>query len=171
MVNYQSGKIYEITGNGYSYYGSTVKVLSQRLSGHVYDYNLYMTWEDMKYVTSFKCFENNNTDYEITLVELFPCNNMDELKVRERYYIELNRDRCVNKQIPGRTRKEYRVDNADNIRAKSLKYTSENREKISANRNKKDKCLCGAIFTHVNILRHKLTQKHIKYFQQSEEDN
>jgi hypothetical protein len=162
-MNYQNGKIYKITGNNYTYYGSTVKPLSQRLSGHLGAYKTYMTWEDQKYISSFKCFGSIIKDYEISLVELCPCNNKDELQVRERYYIELYRDSCVNKCIPGRTMKEYRTDNATIIQAHRKQYRLENKEKISSYNLKKDTCMCGGIYTHIHAARHKRTKKHITY--------
>ena len=74
MVNYQLGKIYKITGNEYTYYGSTAQFyLSTRLTCHVKSYKYYLTGKH-RYVTSFKCFENDNKDYQITLVETYSCN-------------------------------------------------------------------------------------------------
>jgi hypothetical protein len=163
-TNYQNGKIYKITGNGYTYYGSTVRELSHRLSGHLGAYKSYMTWEDQPYITSFKCFENNIIkNYKISLVELCPCSNNNELQIRERYHIELNRENCVNKCIPGRTSKEYKIDNADIIRTNNKQYKLENKEKISSYNLKKDTCICGAKFAHINTSRHKRTKKHITY--------
>ena len=44
---------------------------------------------------------------KITLV----INNVDELHARERYWVENNIS--VNKQIPSRTREEYKIDTHD----------------------------------------------------------
>ena len=64
-----------------------------------------------RYITAFKVIENKN--YSIILMELYPCGSKAELKARERYYIENNE--CVNKHIPGRTKKEYYDSNRDKI--------------------------------------------------------
>jgi hypothetical protein len=42
--------------------------------------------------------------YEITLIELYPCSSRDELRARERFHVEQNV--CVNKNMPGRGVKE-----------------------------------------------------------------
>jgi hypothetical protein len=60
-------------------------------------------------MTSFQIIERDN--YKISLIELFPCNLKDELSAREGYYIR--NIKCVNKQIPGRTQKEWCNDNPD----------------------------------------------------------
>ena len=78
------------------------------------------------YITSFKIFENG--DYDIILVEKYPCKDRMELYQRERYYIENNE--CVNKIIPTRTEKEWREDNAEKIKEDKKEYYLENKEII-----------------------------------------
>jgi len=129
MVNYNNGKIYKIVDNtnGNIYIGSTIKkYLSSRLALHKSNYKRFL---EGKVKTCCSCkliFENN--DYDIILLELVNCNSNDELKARERYYME-NND-CVNKNITGRTRKEYYKDNKEEIKEKSLKYYNENKDKV-----------------------------------------
>jgi len=111
MVNYNNGKIYKIVDNTNNkiYVGSTTKYyLSDRLSGHRCDYRRYLKGKH-SYVSSFEIIKNN--DYDIVLLELVNCNSKEELKARERYYIETLD--CINKNIPGRTNKEYINDNKD----------------------------------------------------------
>lgn len=125
MVNYQLGKIYKLTGNGCTYYGSTAQLyLSTRLAGHVKNFKAYLAGKH-NYVTSFKCLENTR-NYEITLIEAYPCNSRAELEARERYYIELNRGMCCNRRIPTRTKKEYYIDNVEKIK----NYRMENSDRI-----------------------------------------
>jgi hypothetical protein len=95
MNKYNNGKIYKIVDNtnGDVYYGSTVKTLQERLSRHISSLNC----------SSRKIIKNN--DYNIILIENYPCESEEELKLRERYYIENNE--CINILIPGRTQKEY----------------------------------------------------------------
>mgnify|MGYP000392109962 CR=1 FL=1 len=90
-------KIYRIVDNtnGNIYIGKTETTLTIRLAGHKYDYKVG------KYCSSQEILKNG--DYDIELIE------ETEDKSRERYYI-LNTE-CVNKQIPGRTRKEHYQDN------------------------------------------------------------
>ena len=102
MVNYQNGKIYKLVCNttGLVYFGSTCEpTLARRLHQHK---NSYMCVNVKVKCTSTKVLENDN--YGIFLVENYPCNNKDELRMRERFYIENNE--CVNKCIPIRFKEE-----------------------------------------------------------------
>jgi hypothetical protein len=115
-MNYQEGKIYKIVGSGLTYYGSTKQTLKARINKHKYQ----------------KCCSSkqiiNNGNYEILLIELFPCNTKEELKTRERWYIE-NND-CVNKYIPNRTKKEWYTENKDKNDETTKQYAIINKEKI-----------------------------------------
>lgn len=128
MNKYQRGKIYQIVSNVTNdvYYGSTCEpTLARRLSQHRSDYEQHKKG-NKHYVTSFKILETG--DYDILLVESFPCDSKDELTAREGYYIRNNV--CVNKCIPNRTRKEYRNDNIDRIRKEMAIYRENNKDKI-----------------------------------------
>ena len=133
MVNYQLGKIYRIVCNttGLTYYGSTCEdTMAKRLSHHKDSYKRYLNG-NYGFTTSFEILKNEN--YEIILVENFPCNSKDQLHARERFYIESNE--CVNKIIPTRTKKEYREQNKEEI-AKSiskprLNWNPENNKNMS----------------------------------------
>ena len=136
MVNYELGKIYKLVCNktGLTYIGSTCqKLLSQRLSGHVRNYN---SWKNGKcnYITSFKIIEGG--DYYMELLEAVPCSSFDELAKKERHYVESVN--CVNKYIPGRTKqewsKQYREDNREVISIKSKEYRENNKDVIAARR-------------------------------------
>ena len=112
MPDYSKAKIYCIRSSQTEevYYGSTCWPLKKRFQGHKYDSNI-------KTVSSKQILQYE--DAYIELVEDFPCNNKAELSIRERYYIENNP--CVNKVIPGRTRKEtyeaYNEANKDQMKA------------------------------------------------------
>jgi hypothetical protein len=128
MVNYLDGKIYKIVCNvsGQVYYGSTAETtLAKRLAHHRSDYKQYLGGK-RNFVSSFKIFDNN--DYYMVLVEKFPCNDKMELHARERFFIEENE--CVNKNIPLRTRKEYRIVNEDKIKQYQHCYKLDNKEKL-----------------------------------------
>ena len=97
MPNYALGKVYKITGGGLTYIGSTCEpTLARRLAGHVGDY------KQGKNISSRIIIETGQ--YEITLIELYPCSSRDELRARERFHVEQNV--CVNKNMPGRGVKE-----------------------------------------------------------------
>ena len=83
MSDYKQGKIYKIvdlTTENNIYVGSTCQTLEKRLSGHVWDYSRN------KYLTSSEVLKNGN--YEIVLIENYPCDSKFELHKRERYFIE-----------------------------------------------------------------------------------
>ena len=120
MINYNNSKIYKIVCNKTQkiYYGSTTEFyISRRLSKHKNDYKNYLL-KKKNYISCYEVLKNN--DFYIELVEKVNCNSIDELYKRERYYIE-NFD-CVNKYIPGRTRKEYKKDNKEYIDKQNKKY-------------------------------------------------
>ena len=166
MSKYNNSKIYRIVCNntGLVYYGSTTqKYLSNRLSQH----------RKYQNCSSKKIIDEGN--YEILLVENVDCNSKDELRARERFYIENNE--CVNKNIPGRTKKEYqkkyqkeyakkyqkyRTENKEKIKEYHKKYRTENKEKISERNKEKLTCSCGSIFRKKDKARHERTQKHLK---------
>ena len=125
MPDYQNGKIYKIVNDklGLTYYGSTTQILSQRMGGHIVAKKRFDNGKCPN-MTSFQLLDGNQKIY---LVEKYPCNDKNELERRERYYIE-NND-CVNKCIPSRTNKEYRIDNKDKIKQYQKEYDKNNKDK------------------------------------------
>jgi hypothetical protein len=116
-MGYEAGKIYKIVGSGLTYYGSTKDTLEVRLNTHKGCNN--------------KCASNQIIDagnYEMILVELYPCKSRAELETREGYYIKYND--CVNNYIAGRTLKEYCIDNADKIKQQHKQYAIDNADII-----------------------------------------
>ena len=131
MPDYSKAKIYKIYSyeNDDVYYGSTCETLSRRMSGHRGQMKLYKEGK-CNYTTSFKILEL--TSAKIELVENYPCNSKEELLQREGYYIRNNN--CVNKQIAGRTKKEYHQQNKEHInewhKEYNKQYHQENKEHI-----------------------------------------
>ena len=83
------------------YIGSTCKKLCQRIASHRANYKFYKTGKH-RYVTSYKIMENDN--YDIVLIENYPCDSKEKLHHREHFYIDSLH--CVNKFIPTRTKEE-----------------------------------------------------------------
>jgi hypothetical protein len=126
MPDYQRGKIYKITSGDLTYVGSTTeKTLARRLSSHVKDYKRWKAGK-RENITSFQVIDKG--DYEITLLELCPCNSRDELTARERYWVETIK--CVNRCIPGRTRKEYREDHKEFVAEIQKTWQQKNQDHI-----------------------------------------
>lgn len=132
MVNYSNSKIYKIVNSnceeGNCYYGSTTNSLHKRFHQHK---NNYTKWKAGKYcyTTSFKLFEEDFENIKIILVEEVKCENKQQLLARERFWIENNK--CVNKLIPTRTKKERYLKNKEQILKKAKTYRINNKEKIN----------------------------------------
>ena len=104
MVNYADAKIYRIVDNstGLQYIGSTTQSLAKRMHEHRADYRIWVKHEK-NYLTSFKILETGRE--KIELIEKCDVSSRDELRAREGHWIrELD---CVNKNVAGRTWKEY----------------------------------------------------------------
>jgi len=154
---YQRGKIYKIICNvtNKCYVGSTCEpTVAHRLTKHKANYKKYLN-NNYNYVTSFDILQNNN--YEIVLIENYPCNSKDELHARERHWIETLE--CVNKVIPTRTRAEYREATKEHIK----EYYQQTKEKVRAKDKIKHNCECGGRYVHSRKAAHFKTIKHQNY--------
>jgi len=149
MPDYSKGKIYKIECNitGEVYYGSTTKhYLSVRIASHKY----YTT------CVSRLIIERGNYNYKV--IEYYPCDNKTELLTRERWWIENNV--CINKQLPLRTRAEYREDNKHNLSIISKDYREKNKEIIKSKQKEKFTCECGGKYIRKNKHQHIKSKKH-----------
>jgi hypothetical protein len=175
MPNYLNGKIYTIrsyqTDN--VYVGSTTQTLADRMKGHRKDFKCYKKGTG-NFVSSFEILKYD--DAYIELVILNPCNSKTELDAVEGQYIR--KMECVNKNIAGRSRKEYRMDNSDrlneiskqyylenkeSIKERKSQYYIDNRDKINEYKNQKHTCICGGKYTTGHKSQHLKTKKHQLY--------
>lgn len=119
MTNYQNGKMYQIYSQNSDkvYIGSTCSLLRKRLQLHEGNYRAYKKG-NANYITAFDVMKEG--DYDIALIEHWPCESKQKLEEREGYWVKKYKqtDNCINKFIPGRTRKQYRQDNAEIIKSK-----------------------------------------------------
>ena len=128
MPNYQNGKIYRLISNKTEdvYYGATVNPLPSRKNQHKSPTNKCV---------SKKLFENDAV-VTIILVEAFPCNNKNELKARELFYITNNP--CININKPFiselnhgvELKKEYYEVNKETILEQKKEYYETNKEAL-----------------------------------------
>jgi len=178
MVKYENGKIYKLVDNtnGNIYIGSTAEpLLARRLAKHKNNYKTYLH-KKYHFLTSFIIMENQ--DYDIVLIENFPCSSKDELHARERFFIE-SLD-CVNKQRPGRTHKEHYLDNRERILEYSKQYRIKNKERISEYNKQPEQrvkinlrqrrivdCPCGKNFSYGHRSRHEKSKRHQNYINNS----
>jgi len=157
MPNYQNGKIYKLicSKTNRVYIGSTTTKLKYRKSQHTKSDNT--------------CCSKDFINPEIYLIEDYPCNSKLELHSKEREYVE-NND-CVNRNIPCRTRKEWREANKvykkeynkeyhENNKERKKEYYENNKEKIKERTKEKIICKCGGKFTRGNKSYHLKTKKH-----------
>ena len=140
IMNYSNAKIYKLTCRitGEIYVGSTVNTLETRLNQH----------------KSTGCSSRqiiNRGDYEISLIEDFPCENRSELLQRERLQYDripnINKNRPIvttaeaieskkiykhaNKDVLYANHKVWRQDHKELISAKNKAYREANKEIIA----------------------------------------
>jgi hypothetical protein len=170
-MNYANGKIYTIRSyqTDEIYIGSTTQSLSKRLSCHKADYN---KWKNGKchYVTSFKLLDYD--DVYIELLEEYPCDNRAQLEKKEGEYIRKT-DKCVNKNITGRTKKEYNEMNKDKIKTQKQAYYIENKDilsqkhKVYHDENKEHLLEKGREYYNIN--KALIDQKHREYYNKNKD--
>ena len=144
---YDLGKIYKIISPSTDkvYIGSTTLTLRLRLQMHEGSYRRYLKGHGGKN-EAYDIIKLN--DYRIEPIEYYPCRNRTELEAREGYWIkELN---CINKNIAGRTVKQYYQDNI---------------VQIKEFRRQRYNCDCGGKYTYENKYIHKKSKKHCLWWE------
>lgn len=127
VKDYSKGKIYTVRSRSCElvYIGSTIQTLPDRLSGHYRHLKSYKNGKGDK-CSSYQILEKG--DAYIELFEYYPCDTEQELR---RYEGQCQRNyECVNLQIAGRTKAEYREDKKEQIFEYQKKYKQENKEQI-----------------------------------------
>lgn len=107
-------KIYKIVNdeNDLTYYGSTRQRLCQRMAVHRTGLKRYLENDDKAFCSSYEVMLYNNP--QIILVEEIDCENKEQLRARERHYVETCP--CVNRNIPNRNKKEWEKDHPDKLK-------------------------------------------------------
>jgi hypothetical protein len=168
---YQNGKIYKIVpmsehAENEVYYGSTTRDLDCRLRYHRFSY-IEWTCGNGNRVTVYDLFSKYGVENcYIQLLEHFPCNSKDELEKRESDYIRANKDKCVNKVIPNRTKEEWYQDNKTAILERHKAYNLTIKDKMYENAKKPYTCVCGVTMRHDSKGPHMKTKKHLKFMEQ-----
>jgi hypothetical protein len=119
MPDYKNGKIYKLWSpeGDEIYIGSTIQPLYARLSAHKKTKNC-----------SAKILFEKYDDVRIELIECVPCDNKEQLNKKEGEYIR--KLDCINRNIAGRTKKEYREDNKEKIKEYTKEYYQDNKEHV-----------------------------------------
>jgi hypothetical protein len=147
MPDYQKGKIYALRSyqTEHIYIGSTIQPLSVRKGEHKKNYKKYLN-NIYGYTTSYELVKYD--DYYIELLEICPCHTKEELLRKEGEFIRAMT--CVNKQIAGRTKKEYNDDNKESRKIK--------------NENNKNRYTCEICkyntYSKTDYLKHENTIRH-----------
>jgi len=190
-MDYKNGVIYKICCKDKDitdcYVGSSCSHISRKSShksncnnknSREYNYPVY------RYIRDNGGWGN----WEFVLLEEYPCENKNQLVIRERYWFE-KLGATLNKRYPERSKTEYYQENKEEILEKRKEYHKQNREKISEKgkehyqKNKveilekakenyqknKVECECGSIVCRKYLKRHKKTQKHQKNLQKLSE--
>jgi len=141
MKDFSKSKIYVVRSPNSNevYIGSTTQPLSVRMGVHRSKSN--------------SCYSKtiiSAGEAYIELLEVWPCSNIEELRAREGHHHRtfLN---CINKNIAGRTVKQYYLDNS----AKINKY-----------KNAKNECICGGKYSTSNKSHHENSLKHQTFIHQ-----
>ena len=163
QIDYSKSIIYKIYSNVNNvnkiYVGSTTnfrnrkhkhKCLSLNNNNKdTYEYN----YEIYQYINNNGGWGNFNID----ILERYRCTNKQELHAREAYYINKLKP-SLNKSIPLRTIKQYRIAN----RTKLLNLTKKWKLETNYN-NKKIFCDCGSVHSLTNKSHHLKTKNHNNY--------
>lgn len=144
MPNYQQSKIYKIISphTDKIYIGSTTNpYLSNRKSVHKAHYDMWKDDNTKQYCSSFELYDLG--DIEFILLELYKCDSKDELRARERYWIEQNINNVVNlikrpvasKEEQNQRKKEYNIENKEYLAMKKKEYEIANKEHLKEKRD------------------------------------
>jgi len=200
-MDYKNGVIYKICCKDKDitdcYVGSSCSHISRKSShksncnnknSREYNYPVY------RYIRDNGGWEN----WEFVLLEEYPCENKNQLVIRERYWFELLGAR-LNNNYPQRSQaewlKNYYEKNKEEFKEKQKMHYEKNKEKIKEklkenyqknkekikeklkenyqkNKEKlkeKVKCECGSVVSKYYLTQHKKTQKHQNYLKSLEE--
>ena len=120
------------------YIGSTLGTLRQRLYKHKNDLKRYNNGK-YDYVTSFEIVKYD--DAFIEMIDKYE--NVNKIELRKYEGITIRNTKCVNKQIPGQTNKEYQLINKDKINErKSAIYICECGKELTSNHKSRHDKVC-----------------------------
>jgi len=157
MPDYKQGKIYKIVSDKCDvvYYGSTTLTLMERWKIHKSKFNAWKKGKRDKYAC-FKYFDEYGIDnFRIELLEDYPCDNDEQLRMKEDEYIHENE--CVNE------RRAYAT--YEDTLAKTRQYHQDN--KIERNKIRVKKllervtCECGRELSRGALTLHRKTAYHL----------
>lgn len=188
---YSNGKIYKLVNDvdAKEYIGHTCLQLCKRLHKHKRDAKIQLERAVYKHLN-----EIGFDKVKIILVENYPCKSIEELKARERYWIDELKP-CLNTNLPLRTdkdfreenkeyyaqynkeyreknkdklaqqAKEYRKNNIQNIKQYQKQYREAHQDELKAKGKQTIKCECGCEIRKGDLTRHKRSEKHQEWIE------
>lgn len=167
---YTTGKIYKIISNETDkvYIGSTIQKLNMRIVQHRKDYRKYIN-NEYHYVSSFDILQY--PDAKIILIETYSCDDKEQLRAREQYYIETTIN-CANKNYAYIADKSQEWHNRNKERTAEINKESyeRNKERRKADEELQQRlkekakeiveCECGTKVTQGCLSKHKKSPKH-----------
>ena len=195
-VDYSKTCIYKLVHNDdindeNIYIGHTTDIVKRRYQHKTACINPNDKRHKLK-VYQFICENGGWDNWKMILVEKYPCNDVDEAKARERYWIkELqvtlnsyepcrtkkeryqdNKEQLLeqkkeyyknNKQQIAEKHKEWYENNKEKIAEKSKEWREKNKEKIAEKRKEKITCECGCLLRKDTLNRHRKLRQHQAY--------
>ena len=137
------------------YIGHTTNFI-KRKSGHKTDCNSNNNSKNTNIFIYTFIRDNGGWDnWNMEVIEIFPCKNINEASIRERYWID-TLNSSLNVKIPSRSKKEYQKEYDKNRR--ELK-----KDEINAKAREKVYCeICNFTTTRNHYTRHTKTERHKK---------
>ena len=187
---YSKGQIYKIVSPDFSkcYIGSTCEELSHRMARHRYKYQRHLQGKEPSRYTSFDLFDEFGAEHcKIVWIENCSCSSKKELTAREGFHIQ--NCECVNKQIIGRSKKEWAQANPDRVKKSKDKYMENHRDRHNKavreyqKRNperialatkewqsQKIECGCGITHTKGSKAKHCKSKHHQEWLKQQNQE-
>ena len=118
-INYQNTIIYKIVCKNPEvkdcYVGNTTDFIRRKKEHKMNSNNINNDKTYNLKVYSYIRDNNGWNNFEMIEIEKFPCNDGNEARARERYYLEkLNAN--LNSSVPSRAHSEYRINNTEKIK-------------------------------------------------------
>ena len=131
-IDYSKALIYKLVCKDVSikdcYVGSTTNITKRRNCHKSSSINKNCKNYDM-YVYQFIRENGDWNNWDMVEVEKYACEDKQSLHTRERFWIE-TLNATLNKFIPTRTQKEYRIDKHEDIVKQNKEYREKNKDKI-----------------------------------------
>ena len=176
--DFKKGKIYCIrnTIDDDIYVGSTTQPLSKRMAWHRQSMN---SKSKNHYKLYTKMRELGVTNFYIELIEDCPCDNLEQLRMREGHFMrEIS---TLNHHVPGRSYAQWLLDNKEVLQERQKAYEKANKEhrlnkmrtyqlehtdEIKEWKTTRHICGCGGTYTNTHKSRHMKTEMHQTWLQQ-----